>query len=201
MNSNAHRNHPGHDHDHDPVPAYLEPLEWDQLRDARDAATESEDLAGALAADDALEDRDGQTRHDAGRRTCRACRTWADHVHDPLTGETMRIGGQWLPAYTRADIATTADIAAQAFALASVAPRDQWQELPDGSHRVTVALRPMHLDIRVPADRHATRPYIEDYRLNVPGGGPVWLPVVYANARAATAITDARRYLTPHART
>ncbi|MFJ1460976.1 hypothetical protein [Nocardia sp. N2S4-5] len=168
------------------------------MRDARDAATEAGDLAGALAADDVLEDRDGQARHDPGRRTCRACRTWADHVRDPLTGETMRIGGQWLPAYTRADIATTADIAAQAFALASVAPRDQWQELPDGSHRVTVALRPMHLDIRVPAD---TRPYLEDYLPSTDGGGPVWLPLMYANARAATAIADARRNFAPPART
>ncbi|WP_280336376.1 hypothetical protein [Nocardia wallacei] len=193
MNPNAHHNHPG------PDPARLDQLEWDQLRDARDTAAEYGDLAGALAADDALEDRAGQAQHDAGRRTCRACRRWADHVHDPLTGETMRIRDQWHLTYTEA--ASIADIAAQAFALASVAPRDQWRRLPDGSHRVTVALHPMHLDIRVPAETYGTRPYLEDYRHGTDGAGPVWLPLVYANARAATVITDARRYLTPHTRT
>ncbi|WP_067902647.1 hypothetical protein [Nocardia vaccinii] len=169
----------------------------------RDAAAHSGDLVRALLADNVLEDWGGLAGTGEGRRrTCRACRTWADHLHDPLTGQTMRVAGRWPTEFTPADVAAAADLAAQVFALASVAPPEQWQHLADGSHRITVACKTTHVEIRVPADTEPRPipPYIQDYRLHAARGPRLRLPLVYANPRAAAAITDARRHLTPRRR-
>lgn len=49
--------------------------------------TLSEDLAEALAEDDAAED---VGMNSDERRTCWTCQSWADHGHDWLTGEITR---------------------------------------------------------------------------------------------------------------
>jgi hypothetical protein len=55
------------------------------------------DLAAALAADDAAEDRG---MHADDRRTCWQCQSWADHAHHPATNARMTLD-QWA-AYTAA---------------------------------------------------------------------------------------------------
>jgi hypothetical protein len=56
----------------------------------RDAAVRQRDLARALALDDELCAGCGDG---AGRRTCRECRSWCDHWHDPGTGARVVPGG------------------------------------------------------------------------------------------------------------
>ncbi|MFI7189961.1 hypothetical protein ACIBQ0_09520 [Nocardia nova] len=193
-----HRAHPNHDrHDYDLDPAHLDEVDLTVLRDARDEATYAGDLVCALRADDALEDRGG-LGPTGRRRTCRTCRDWADHVHDQLTGQIMRVG-RWAPGITREDVAAAATVAAQVFALASVAPPDQWQQLPAGEYRITVEVNTTHYDVILPADEpgwdgQPRPPYIDDFR---PGpAGCLILPIIHATPRATTALTEARRFLT-----
>ncbi|MFI7190145.1 hypothetical protein [Nocardia nova] len=190
-----HRNHDLHDYDLDP--AHLDEVTVSELRDARDRAASVGDLVCALRADNALEDRDasGPTGR---RRTCRACRDWADHIHDQLTGEIMRVD-RWAADFTGEDVVTAATIAAQVFALASVAAPGQWQELPEGEYRITVEVNTTAYDVIVPGDEpgwdgQPRSPYIDSFR---PGpAGCLILPVIHATARATAALIEARRYLT-----
>ncbi|PPJ25610.1 hypothetical protein [Nocardia nova] len=190
-----HRNHDLHDYDLDP--AHLDKVAVSELRDARDQAAHVGDLVCALRADNALEDRDA-LGPDGRRRTCRTCRDWADHLHDQLTGEIMR-AGRWATDFTGQDVVTATTIATQVFALASVAPPSQWQELPEGEYRITVELNTTAYDVIVPGDEHGwdgqpRPPYIDSFR---PGpAGCLILPVIHATARATAALTEARRYLT-----
>lgn len=193
-----HRNHDLHDYDLDP--AHLDALAVSELREARDQAAYVGDLVCALRADDALEDRDalGPTGR---RRTCRTCRDWADHLHDQLTGEIMR-AGRWAADVTGEDLVTAATIAAQVFALASVAAPSQWQKLSEGEYRITVEVNTTAYDVIVPGDEpgwdgQPRPPYIDSFR---PGpAGCLILPVIHATPRATTALIEARRYLTARA--
>ncbi|MBV7706493.1 hypothetical protein NOVA_27275 [Nocardia nova] len=99
---------------------HLDEVDLSVLRDARDEAASVGDLVCALRTDDALEDRGG-LGPTGRRRTCRTCRDWADHLHDQLTGEIMRVG-RWSPGVTGEDVAPATTLAARVFALASVAP-------------------------------------------------------------------------------
>lgn len=196
-----HREHRNHDlHDYDLDPTHLDALAVSELRDARDQAASVGDLVCALRADNALEDRDalGPTGR---RRTCRTCRDWADHLHDQLTGEIMR-AGRWAADVTGVDLVTAAMIAAQVFALASVAAPSQWQKLPEGEYRITVEVNTTAYDVILPSDElgwdgQPRPPYIDSFR---PGpAGCLILPVIHATPRATAALIEARRYLTARA--
>ncbi len=191
--------HPHHDnHGNHLDPAHLDRIALDELRDAREAATDAGDLRCAVLADNALEDRDALGRVTPRRRTCRPCSDWADHVHDPLTGERMRIE-RWPATFTQADLASTARTAARVFALVSATAPEHWQHLDDGGYRITVELDRNSFDVVLPLgpDGRPRPAYIEDY-LPSPTGD-LAVPFIYANPRATTAIAIARRYITPPA--
>ncbi|MFF0452981.1 hypothetical protein [Nocardia africana] len=190
-----HRNH--HLHDYDLDPAHLDQMPVAELRGARDAATSVGDRVCAVRADHALEDR-GALGSTGRRRTCRVCGDWADHVHDQLTGEIMR-AGRWNLGTTAEDVAAATTLAAQVFALASVAPPGQWQPLAEGEYRITVEVNTTHYEVILPADEpgwggQPRPPYIDHVR---PGpAGCVILPTIHATPRATAALIEARRYIT-----
>lgn len=192
-----------HTHDNDKFdldPPHLDQLSTEHVLAIRNDAFYAKDLARALRADNELETRLEVADYREGRRrTCRACGGWADHIHDPLSDEPMTVQ-RWGFNFNRADVDATAQIAWQVFALASAAPRWAWDALPDGAHRITVSVDGGYFRVIVPADDPDGRPgtpYINGTRTGPVGG--VQPPVIYASPRAAAAITDARRYLTPPA--
>ncbi|MBY8855384.1 hypothetical protein K7711_02740 [Nocardia sp. CA2R105] len=179
-------------HDNDPTP--LDHLTTDEVLLMRNDAYVFNDRARTLHADNELDTRLELADFSEGRRrTCGACGSWADHVHDPLTDEPMKVA-RWDPTFTRADVAHVRHIAWQVFALAGAAPRSAWEGLEDG-FRITVVLESSYYCVRVPVDDDTGRPgtaWIESYRRGPAGG--LRPPVIYANARAAAAIADAFEY-------
>ncbi|WP_280265045.1 hypothetical protein [Nocardia wallacei] len=104
-----------------------------QLRAARDQAADASNLPRALELDNELEDL--AQLGNSPRRTCGPCGSWADHVHEPRTGERMLVhGGQ--PADDQ-HIAT----AVQVFALAESALPHHWSDTDSGA-QVVVDLAP-----------------------------------------------------------
>jgi hypothetical protein len=166
-----HLNH--HLHDYDLNPAHLLEIGVGELHEARDAATYAGDVVCAVRADNTLEDR-GELGSPGRRRTCRACEDWADHVHDPLTGERMRVS-RWPTAFSQGEVAATAHTAARVFALAAAAPAGQWQHLTGRGYRITVPLDTWHYEVILPiGPDHQPRPaYIDSYRIG-PTGGVCW---------------------------
>ncbi|MDR7171742.1 hypothetical protein J2W56_005503 [Nocardia kruczakiae] len=192
--------HDQHDDDqHDDTPAAPYPSGVAEWRAVRDAAADAGDLSGALLADNALEDR-GALGTAGRRRTCRTCSGWADHVHDPLTGQPMHVP-RWRAEHSQAHVTETAHIAARVFALAAAAPPAQWAEIAAGVHRITVELDTWHYEVILPiSPAGLARPaYIDHYTIGSTGG--LLLPFIYANDRATAAIANALRYLTRPART
>ncbi|KZM70261.1 hypothetical protein AWN90_06875 [Nocardia terpenica] len=188
-------NHDEHDYDLDT--ADLDQVSVAELWAARDEAAYARDLFCALLADNTLEDRGALAAAGGRRRTCRACESWADHVHDPLTDEPMDVA--WPFRFTDVDMAATAVTAARVFALASVAPAQDWTERADGAARIAVELDSIRYEVILPAptnsDSRSRRAYIGKCRPLEIGGR--FLPLVHANTRAHAAIADARRYVRP----
>ncbi|MGF6886315.1 hypothetical protein ABIA39_000282 [Nocardia sp. GAS34] len=173
--------------------AALDEVDSEQLLAARDEAAEARDLFCARLADDALEARGA--RH--GRRTCATCGQWADHVHDPLTGDPMSVHWSgWRP--DAEDIRGVARTAARVFALASIAPPEDWIGPADGLGCVAVELDSTWYEVRTPSsDRRGFfvgSAYIA--ACTPPPGAEVgYMPIVYATDRATAAIADAYRYV------
>ncbi|WP_157116565.1 hypothetical protein [Nocardia vaccinii] len=188
------------DHPHDHHDNNLPAVALDQLSSADVLAVRAEavaagDLSRALRADTVLDTRlELADRPEGVRHTCPTCESWADHLHDPLTDEPMKLA-RWERTFTRADIAHVRHLAWQLFALAGAAPRSAWDGLEDG-FAITVVLESSYYCVRVPVDNDTGRPgtaYIDDSRTG-PAGGGLTPPVIYANTRAAAAIADAFEY-------
>ncbi|MFF0492909.1 hypothetical protein ACFYTQ_28105 [Nocardia sp. NPDC004068] len=153
------------------------------LRAVRDRAADAGDLARALEVDNELDDL-GELGN-APRRTCRRCGSWADHVHDPRTGDRMRVHGGH-----PADDQHTAT-AVEVFALATTALPHHWRETGSAA-RVVVDLGPDRYAVTVhPGD--SIRPgtaYISGCERR-DSGQPLPFPAIHATATTTAAIVSA----------
>ncbi|MBY8855372.1 hypothetical protein K7711_02680 [Nocardia sp. CA2R105] len=162
------------------------------LRAARDRAADARNLPRALELDNELEDL-GQLGT-APRRTCWPCESWADHVHEPGTGERMPVHGGLLADDEH--IAT----AVRAFALAATALPHHWTQTPTaaqvvvdlGRHQFTVTIH--HGDTGDPAARVV---YISGCVHRVTGQAKAF-PAIHATTRGTAAIVTAYHYARYH---
>ncbi|WP_280332936.1 hypothetical protein [Nocardia wallacei] len=157
-----------------------------QLRAARDQAADARNLPRALELDNELEYL--AQRVYSPRQTCARCGSWADHVHEPATGDRMLADGD--PPVDDEDIAT----AVQVFALAATALPHHWVERDSGAD-IAVELGPYRYVVTVCTGDSAMRPraFIADCVRRGTGEGRVF-PVIHATARTTAAIIAAYRH-------
>ncbi|MFJ1460980.1 hypothetical protein [Nocardia sp. N2S4-5] len=156
-----------------------------QLRAARDQAADARNLPRALELDNELEHLARLVY--SPRHTCARCGSWADHVHEPATGDRMLVHGD--PRADDEDVAT----AVQVFALAATALPHHWAERDSGAD-IAVDLGPYRYVVIVYTGESAMRPraFIADCVHRGTGQGRTF-PAIHATRRTTAAIIEAYR--------
>lgn len=155
-----------------------------RLRVARDRAADAGDLPGALELDNELEDH--ARLGGWPRRTCWQCHSWADHIHEPLTGARMHVESGH-PVNDR-----DAAVAVQVFAVAAALPHRR-TETHCGA-QIAIDLGPYRYLVAVhigPAGDQRRRAVFISGCVHRGTGHARAFPVIHASERGAAAIIEA----------